>query len=156
MKLRYIPYGREHPTGPMATLTIRGRTAQGPLPVPRRAAYREGARPDYLSAEEDLSAARVLRGPVRGEHDRFLPYSDRVFDRFWKHELDVEKPDAIDALLTEVGLDTSRFHRYARRTDARADLDRLLRGSWPPIKSLAVPTFMADSEPFWVRTASSG
>src|ERR1700730_17039033 len=62
-------------------------------------------------------------GQFATKHDRFLPYSDRVFERFWKHELDVEKPDAIDGVLNEVGLDPIEFHRYVE-TDARADLDR--------------------------------
>src|SRR5258708_35022326 len=42
----------------------------------------------------------------------FRPYADRVFERFWKRELEVENPDALAAILTEIGANTSKFLRY--------------------------------------------
>jgi 2-hydroxychromene-2-carboxylate isomerase len=86
-------------------------------------------------------------GQFAAKHDCFIPYSDRVFERFWKHELDVEKPDAIDALLTEVGVDANDFHRYVE-TDARGELDRCFEEA-DRDQVFGVPTFIVDGEPFW-------
>src|SRR6516225_6571121 len=33
----------------------------------------------------------------------FRPYSDRVFDRFWKRELEVENPAVLADILSEIG-----------------------------------------------------
>ena len=59
-------------------------------------------------------------GQFAAKNQKFLPYSDRVFERFWKQELDVESRDAISAIVAEVGLDPAEFLRYVD-TDARAD-----------------------------------
>ena len=80
----------------------------------------------------------------------FRPYADRMFERFWKHELDVESVDALAATLTEVGATTDRFHAYIanesavakpRLTEAFAEADR--------DGVFGVPTFVIDKERFW-------
>jgi len=81
------------------------------------------------------------------KHGQFRPYSDRVFERFWKQELDVEDPAAIDAVLAEVGLDASEFHHYVE-SDARGDLDRCFAKAERD-QVFGVPTFIVDSEMFW-------
>ena len=80
-------------------------------------------------------------------HEQFRPYSDRVFDRFWKQQLDVENRDAISAIVREVGLDATDFLRYAD-ADARADLDANFAEA-DGDKIFGVPTFFVDGEPFW-------
>jgi 2-hydroxychromene-2-carboxylate isomerase len=86
-------------------------------------------------------------GQFAARHDRFIPYSERIFERFWKHELDVEKSEAIDGILTEVGLDAIEFHRYVEN-DARADLDRCFEEA-DRDQVFGVPTFVVEGEPFW-------
>jgi 2-hydroxychromene-2-carboxylate isomerase len=80
-------------------------------------------------------------------HGRFHQYSERVFERFWRQELDVENHDAIGALLAEVGLDSSAFARYAE-TEARTDLDACFAEADRDC-IFGVPTFIAEGEPFW-------
>ena len=48
---------------------------------------------------------------IRG--GKFRPFSDRVFERFFKRELDVEDPAAVEALIEEVGLSAADFRHYA-------------------------------------------
>jgi len=45
--------------------------------------------------------ADVLRG-----------YHDRVFERFWKRDLDIESADVLAGVLTEAGADTTDFAAY--------------------------------------------
>jgi len=148
VKLRFIPYG------------VNIRKTYGNLDDP--AVERRKVRYLYLDARR-IAKERGLTiyppkktfscrlafygGQYAAKHDRFLPYSDRVFERFWTHVLDVEKSDAIDALLSEVGLDANDFHRYVE-SEARADLDRCFQEAAGD-EIFGVPTFVADGEPFW-------
>jgi 2-hydroxychromene-2-carboxylate isomerase len=80
----------------------------------------------------------------------FRPYADRVFERFWKRELEVEDPTALAAILSEVGADTSQFYSYL------ADEERAAK---PRLKAcfaeaehdqvFGVPTFVIEGERFW-------
>ena len=81
-------------------------------------------------------------------HGRFREYSDRVFRQFWKQQLDVEDAGAIDAVISEVGLDAAGFHRYAGSEEARTDLDRCFEEANRD-EVFGVPTFVVDGEPFW-------
>jgi 2-hydroxychromene-2-carboxylate isomerase len=80
----------------------------------------------------------------------FREYSDRVFERFWKHELDVEKVDALAAILTEVGATTDQFLRYIADEGAEAK-PRLKHGFAEADRDevFGVPTFVIDNERFW-------
>jgi 2-hydroxychromene-2-carboxylate isomerase len=80
-------------------------------------------------------------------NERFHEYSERVFERFWKHELDVENGAAIDAVLAEVGCDPVKFARYVD-SDARMDLDKCFAEA-DGDKIFGVPTFVVEGEPFW-------
>ena len=95
-----------------------------------------------------FSARLAFYGGLYAEKNRkFRQYSDRVFERFWKQELDVENRDAISAILAEVGLETADFLRYAD-TEARGDLDECFAEA-DRDKVFGVPTFIVDGEPFW-------
>ncbi|WP_072392123.1 DsbA family protein [Hyphomicrobium sp. CS1BSMeth3] len=47
------------------------------------------------------------------ERGLFRCYHDRVFERFWKRELDIENVSVLAALLAECGADASDFPAYA-------------------------------------------
>jgi 2-hydroxychromene-2-carboxylate isomerase len=47
------------------------------------------------------------------ERGVFRCYHDRVFERFWKRELDIESVSVLAALITECGADASDFASYA-------------------------------------------
>jgi 2-hydroxychromene-2-carboxylate isomerase len=95
-----------------------------------------------------FSARLAFYGGLFAERDgKFRDYSDRVYERFWKHELDVENRDAISAIVQEVGLDNAEFLRYAD-SSARADLDACFVEA-DGDKIFGVPTFVVNGEPFW-------
>ena len=95
-----------------------------------------------------FSARLAFYGGLFAErHGKFRDYSDSVFERFWKQELDVENRDAISMIVAEVGLDPVAFLDYADR-DARADLDACFAQA-DRDKVFGVPTFIVDGEPFW-------
>ena len=86
-------------------------------------------------------------GIYAAKHERFRSYSSRVFERFWRQELDVESRAAIAAIIDEVGLQSSDFLRYADAA-ARADLDACFAEANRD-EVFGVPTFVVDGEKFW-------
>lgn len=80
----------------------------------------------------------------------FRPYADRVFERFWKHELDIEDADALAAILEEVGADASTFRDWVRdeEREAKPRLKRCFAEAAAD-KVFGVPTFVVDGELFW-------
>jgi 2-hydroxychromene-2-carboxylate isomerase len=51
------------------------------------------------------------------------PYHDRVFERFWRRDLDIENVDVLSALLTECGADGPSFPAVASDAGRRELLD---------------------------------
>jgi 2-hydroxychromene-2-carboxylate isomerase len=148
VRVRFIPYG------------VNIRKVYGPLD--REDADRRKVRYLYIDARriakergliiyppKKIFSARLAfyGGLYAGKHRQFHSYSDRVFDRFWKQELDVESREAIAAIIAEVGLDPAEFLRYAD-TSARDDLDACFAEA-DCDKVFGVPTFIVGGEPFW-------
>ena len=80
----------------------------------------------------------------------FRPYADRVFERFWKRELEVEDPAALAGILRETGADTVKFESYI--ADEEAEAKPRLRACYAEALGdnvFGVPTFVADRELFW-------
>src|SRR5271163_1798789 len=67
------------------------------------------------------SRLALMSGLYADRHGQFRAYADRVFERFFKRELDIENFDALAAVMSEVGLGTADFRRYAD-TDGAGDL----------------------------------
>jgi 2-hydroxychromene-2-carboxylate isomerase len=80
----------------------------------------------------------------------FRPFANRVFERFWKHELEVEDPAALGGILREAGADPAPFERYVADEEAEAK-PRLRAGYAEALadKVFGVPTFVCDRELFW-------
>ena len=148
VRLRFIPHG------------VNIRKVYGPLD--RADADRRKVRYLYFDArriakergliiyppKKIFSARLAFYGGLFAErHGKFREYSDRIFERFWKQELDVESRGAISAIITEVGLDAAEFLNNADTT-ARADLDACFAEA-DGDKVFGVPTFIVDGEPFW-------
>jgi 2-hydroxychromene-2-carboxylate isomerase len=78
---------------------------------------------------------------------KFRPYHDRVYEGFWKRELDIEDKQAIAAVLTEIGAAPGGFFTYLEREgqaelaaiQQRADVDEIF----------GVPIFIVEGEMFW-------
>jgi 2-hydroxychromene-2-carboxylate isomerase len=81
------------------------------------------------------------------QRERFHEYSQLIYERFWKQELNVEDSAAIDSIISEVGCDPEEFARYVE-SDARCDLDKSFAEA-DGDKIFGVPTFVVEGEPFW-------
>src|ERR1700757_2135316 len=57
----------------------------------------------------------LMSGLYAYRRGRFREYSQRVFERFFKRELDLEDLQALAAVLSEAGLDPGDFRRFADR-----------------------------------------
>jgi 2-hydroxychromene-2-carboxylate isomerase len=79
----------------------------------------------------------------------FRAYHDRVFERFWKRELDIEEPAVVTAVLAEAGADTAGFASYLSG-EGRDDLVRVCREAEEK-GVFGVPSFIVDGELFWGR-----
>ncbi len=148
VRVRFIPYG------------VNIRRVYGPLD--NADADRRKVRYLYLDARRIAKERRLVIFPPKkifscrfafygglfaAQHDRFHEYSERVFERFWKRELNVEDQAAIDSVLSEVSCDPAEFARYVD-SDARMDLDKCFAEA-DGDKIFGVPTFVVEGEPFW-------
>ncbi len=93
------------------------------------------------------SRLALMGGLFADRNGRLHPYAARVFERFFKRELNIEDFDALAAVMAEVGLDAADFRRYAdgdgpdglRAAAAEAERDGVF----------GVPTFNVAGELFW-------
>ncbi len=77
----------------------------------------------------------------------FRPYSDRVFERFFKRELNIEDLTALMSVMKEIGLDAEAFRRYTE-SEGPPDLrDAFDEGERDGV--FGVPTLVVAGEPFW-------
>ena len=93
------------------------------------------------------SRLALMSGLYADRHGRFREYAPRVFERFFKRELDLEDPAALAVVLRECGLDAEDFARYAA-TEGVADLKRAFDEAECD-GVFGVPTIMVAGEPFW-------
>ena len=71
--------------------------------------------------DSSLANIGLLYAKERGV---FRCYHDRVFERFWKRELDIESVAVLTTLLNECGVDASDFAAY-RQGEGRALLEKV-------------------------------
>jgi 2-hydroxychromene-2-carboxylate isomerase len=78
---------------------------------------------------------------------RIRPYHDRVFEKFWKRELDIEDPVAIAGELAAAGHDGAGFADFLSG-EGRALHDRL-QAEAEARGVFGVPAYLVDDELFW-------
>ncbi|MFN3746970.1 MAG: DsbA family protein [Hyphomicrobiaceae bacterium] len=84
------------------------------------------------------------------EHGVFRDYHDRVFERFWKRELDIESVPVLTGLLGECGADASEFAAYSAG-EGRALLKRVQTEA-EAAGVFGVPSFLLeDGDLYWGR-----
>jgi 2-hydroxychromene-2-carboxylate isomerase len=93
-----------------------------------------------------LGAAGLLYAKRQGDAV-FRGYHDRVFERFWKRELDIEDSAVVAAVLAEAGADTDGFAAYATE-EGPAEVKRISRDA-EAAGVFGTPTFVIDGELFW-------
>jgi 2-hydroxychromene-2-carboxylate isomerase len=74
-------------------------------------------------------------------------YTDRVYERFWRRELDIEDPAVVEPVLAEAGADAAGFSAFLAGP-GRAEHDRI-RAEAETAGVFGVPTFFVDDEMFW-------
>jgi 2-hydroxychromene-2-carboxylate isomerase len=77
----------------------------------------------------------------------FRGYHDRVYERFWKRELDIEDIAVVTALLAEADADTTGFTSFAAE-EGPAEVNRISRAA-EEAGVFGTPTFVIDGELFW-------
>ena len=84
------------------------------------------------------------------KHGVLRAYNDRVFERFWKRELDIEDMSALGSLLAECGADVSDFPAYAAG-EGRLSLNQIQREA-EASGVFGVPSFLLeDGSLYWGR-----
>jgi len=78
---------------------------------------------------------------------KFRAYHDRVYERFWKHELDIEDQQSIAAVLAEIGVNPEGFFAYLER-EGRAELE-VIQQRADADEIFGVPLFLVEGERFW-------
>jgi 2-hydroxychromene-2-carboxylate isomerase len=84
------------------------------------------------------------------QHGVFRSYHDRVFERFWKRELDIENPAVLAAVLTECGADAAAFPAFLEGEGGR--LLRQIQLDAEAAGVFGVPSFvLGDGDLYWGR-----
>jgi 2-hydroxychromene-2-carboxylate isomerase len=78
---------------------------------------------------------------------KFRAYHDRVSERFWKRELDIEDEQAIAKMVAEAGADPEGFLAYLEK-EGRAELDAIQQRAEED-EIFGVPIFIVEKEMFW-------
>lgn len=84
------------------------------------------------------------------QHGVFRAYNDRIFERFWKRELDIEDRSVLAAVLTECGADAAAFPAFldgeGRQLRLRIQQEAEAAGVF------GVPSFLfEDGDLYWGR-----
>jgi 2-hydroxychromene-2-carboxylate isomerase len=128
-----------------------------------RSVYSEyKARYSYLDARRwAKSRGLMIRGPVKvydttpaligglfaDTHGRLLEYSRKVFELFFRRELEIDQSEAIAGLITTLGLSASEYRDYLAGEGLRALKQAANEAEADHI--FGVPMFLFEGEPFW-------
>lgn len=103
----------------------------------------------------------VIRGPLKvydttpalvgglfaERHGRLAEYSRRVFEAFFRRELEADQPDAVAGVIHAIGLSDEEYRRYLAAEGAAA-YERS-REEAAADHVFGVPLFVFQGEPFW-------
>jgi 2-hydroxychromene-2-carboxylate isomerase len=93
------------------------------------------------------SRLALMSGLFADQHGQFRLYARRVWEMFFKRELDIEQLDQLAPLLNDVGLAPGAFKSYIEEEGPRELSQAMAEGERDQV--FGVPTFMVDAEPFW-------
>jgi 2-hydroxychromene-2-carboxylate isomerase len=130
----------------------------------KRRSERDWFKVRYLYADARrfaMERGMVLRGPQKlfdsrialmsgifaDRAGRFREYSRRVFECFFRRELDLENIDALSTIIGEVGLDAPAFRRFVEDEGTAALAEAIAQGERDRV--FGVPLLFVAGEPFW-------
>jgi 2-hydroxychromene-2-carboxylate isomerase len=83
-------------------------------------------------------------------HDTIRAYSDEVFERFWKRDLDIESPAALEDVLKGAGADIDGFDAFLKG-EGRREL-KAVQEAAEAKGVFGVPSFLfSDGDLYWGR-----
>ena len=145
IRLRWIPF----------QLRIKGKG--------ERSQYSEyKARYSYLDARRWAKPrGLVIRGPLKvydttpaligglfaEQHGRLLDYSRRVYELFFKRELEADQPDAVANVIAELGMSADDYRKFLSGDGALAYQRAQDEAANDHV--FGVPLFIFEDEPFW-------
>ncbi len=90
----------------------------------------------------------ALIGGLFAQRDGFFPaYTEAVFSRFFEHRLEIDDPQALGALIEELGGSADAYHGYLAGDGSLAFESCIAEGQRDHI--FGVPVFLFRDEPFW-------
>ncbi|MGH7863802.1 MAG: 2-hydroxychromene-2-carboxylate isomerase [Candidatus Binataceae bacterium] len=89
----------------------------------------------------------LMSGLFADEHGRFRDYARKVFELFFKRELDIENFDALAKVMGRYGLDVDAFRAYSQSDGPPELKSAFAEGDRDGV--FGVPMFIVDREPFW-------
>ena len=120
------------------------------------------ARYSYLDARRWAKPrGLVIRGPLKvydttpaligglfaQDHGRLLDYSRRVYELFFKRELEADQPDAVASVIASLGMSADDYRKYLSGEGAAAYQRAQDEAAADHV--FGVPMFFLDGEPFW-------
>ena len=120
------------------------------------------ARYSYLDARRSAKHRGLLiRGPLKvydttpaligglfaAKQGRLLDYSRKVYELFFRRELEVDEPDAIAGVMTGLGLSADEYREYLAGDGVRAYERAQEEAASDHV--FGVPLFFFEREPFW-------
>jgi 2-hydroxychromene-2-carboxylate isomerase len=93
------------------------------------------------------SQPALIGGLFANEQGRLLDYSRKVYQLFFRRELEIDEPEAVAAVIGELGMSAEAYRHYAltrgledyNRAQAEAAEDHIF----------GVPILLFEKEPFW-------
>jgi len=129
---------------------------------PRGLAHRRAARYSYLDARRWAKPrGLVIRGPLKvydttpaligglfaEHHGRLLDYSRKVYELFFKRELEADQPDAVASVIADLGMSADDYRKYLSGEGALAYQRAQDEAATDHV--FGVPLFLFEGEPFW-------
>jgi 2-hydroxychromene-2-carboxylate isomerase len=120
------------------------------------------ARYSYLDARRwAMPRGLVIRGPLKiydstpalvgglfaQNHGRLLDYSRKVYELFFRRELEIDQPDAVATLLEGLGLSAGEYRGYLSGPGLEAWASAQQEAAADNV--FGVPLFFFAGEPFW-------
>ena len=93
------------------------------------------------------SRLALMSGLFADHHGKFREYARRVWELFFRRELDIEKFEQLAPLLEGIGLAPEALRRYCDTDGPRELAEALAEAERDQV--FGVPTLMVDGEPFW-------
>jgi 2-hydroxychromene-2-carboxylate isomerase len=113
----------------------------------RRWANRRGGFPIKGPLKVYDSAPALIGGLFAQREGFFRPYTEQVYSRFFKRELEIDLPEQIAALVAGLGFSAERYRGYLAG-DGRRDLEACIDEAHAD-HVFGVPLFVFRGEPFW-------